>query len=208
MLRSGVVLLAASVVRLGCAWVGNGDPSVPAAEDRGTSVARAADSVADLDERRSRPLGPGERIDLNRADSIDLDRLPRVGPGLARRMVDARAASGGFRTWADLLAVPGIGPATLDRLRPHVDPLSEGRSGPKPTERSDRGEARVRRVALNSADAQDLQRVPGIGPVLAERIVADRRRHGPYPDVQALVRVPGIGPATVRRLRPHVRIPP
>lgn len=58
-----------------------------------------------------------------------------------------------------------------------------------------------RRLDLNRADARSLQVLPGVGPVLARRIVAGR----PYDSVDDLARVRGIGPATLERLRGQVR---
>ncbi len=59
---------------------------------------------------------------------------------------------------------------------------------------------------VNGDAAADLERLPGIGPVLAARIVADRERRGPYRSLEALARVPGIGPATVVRIRSRVMV--
>ena len=58
------------------------------------------------------------RTSLNAASLDALDDLPGIGPSLARRIVDRRP----FATVDDLLEVPGIGRATLDRLRPLVVP--------------------------------------------------------------------------------------
>jgi competence protein ComEA len=49
--------------------------------------------------------------------------------------------------------------------------------------------------------------LPGFGKALAERIVADRKAHGPFRDIADLTRVPGIGPARSERLRGLVTIP-
>lgn len=57
------------------------------------------------------------------------------------------------------------------------------------------------RVSLNSADSWGLQRLPGVGPALAERIIAAR----PFHSVDELLDVSGIGPATFARLQPLVR---
>jgi len=55
---------------------------------------------------------------------------------------------------------------------------------------------------LNSATFEELQKLPGIGPKLAERIIA----HRPYKTVEGLDEVSGIGPATLKRLEPLVRV--
>jgi competence protein ComEA len=56
-------------------------------------------------------------------------------------------------------------------------------------------------VDVNRADPAELTLLPGIGPALAGRIVADRGSRGPFARVEDLDRVPGIGPATIDRLR-------
>ena len=61
-------------------------------------------------------------------------------------------------------------------------------------------------VNVNTATAAQLEELPGIGPALASRIVADRERNGPYASVDDLQRVSGIGPATVARLRARARV--
>ncbi len=58
------------------------------------------------------------RIDLNKAPTQELERLPKIGPQTARRIVEYRAAHGPFRRLEDLTAVRGIGPKTLEDLRP------------------------------------------------------------------------------------------
>jgi competence ComEA-like helix-hairpin-helix protein len=64
------------------------------------------------------------------------------------------------------------------------------------------------RVALdlNHATAAALDALPGIGPVLAGRIVAQRAREGEYRRVEDLLLVPGIGPRLLERLRPLVAV--
>jgi competence protein ComEA len=59
---------------------------------------------------------------------------------------------------------------------------------------------------VNRASAADLQRLPGVGPVLAARIVAERDARGPFQDPGDLRRrVRGIGARTSARLAPHLR---
>jgi competence protein ComEA len=62
-------------------------------------------------------------------------------------------------------------------------------------------------VNVNRATAVELEALPGIGPSLARRIVADREAQGPFANVAALDRVPGIGPALLARLGRLVTAP-
>jgi competence ComEA-like helix-hairpin-helix protein len=60
-------------------------------------------------------------------------------------------------------------------------------------------------LPLASASAQDLAKLPGIGPVLAQRIVDRRERVGGFHSVDDLLSVPGIGPRLFERIRPWLR---
>ena len=54
-------------------------------------------------------------------------------------------------------------------------------------------------ISLNQADASSLEDLPGVGPVLADRIVAHREANGPFETVEDLLEVPGIGEANLLR---------
>ena len=55
-------------------------------------------------------------------------------------------------------------------------------------------------VDLDIASAKEIERLPGIGPALAKRIVKDRESNGPFRCLAALDRVKGVGPAMLARL--------
>jgi competence protein ComEA len=170
-----------------------------------SEVQRRAKDAAD----RARPMAEGERIDPNTATEAELDRLPKVGPGQARKIVKWRTAHGGFRTVADLDSVPGIGAAALAAMAPYLT-LPRG-DAPERTagaaNRARAGDSAIPAagaspvISVNSASAQELTRLPGIGPSLAGRIVAWRAAHGAFRTLDDLAQVPGIGPATVARIR-------
>lgn len=84
--------------------------------ERGAGLRETARRSAQL----SRPLAPGERIDLDHADVTEITRLPRVGPALAQRIVAWRTEHGLFGSLARLDSVPGIGPKLLEAIRPYV----------------------------------------------------------------------------------------
>lgn len=107
-----------------------------------------------------------------------------VHPGLVTleqgaRVADAVEAAGGLTAVADESGV------NLARL------VHDGEQVFVPTF----GEEGDSLVNINRADATDLDSLPGIGPVLADRIVADREAHGPFVSVDDLGRVSGIGQA-------------
>jgi competence protein ComEA len=160
-------------------------------------------------------------------------QLPGVGPALADRILSHREANGPFRRIEDLRGVHGIGEATLKRLQPwvHVDadtpeqepddePTDEpirlsrkkpgalaGNIPPSPVPVAITGGAKPlpsEPIDVNRASAEELQRLPGVGPVMAARIIADRQKK-PFAAVEDLRRVSGIGPKTLEKLRPYVR---
>jgi len=60
------------------------------------------------------------RIDVNTASAAELELLPGIGPTLARRITDFRDRSGPFRTIESLQRVRGIGPKTVEKIRPYA----------------------------------------------------------------------------------------
>ena len=62
----------------------------------------------------------GGKLDLNAATQEELELLPGVGPVLARALVQARGTRG-FKSWAEVDAVRGVGPAKLAVLRRHTE---------------------------------------------------------------------------------------
>ncbi|WP_234989146.1 helix-hairpin-helix domain-containing protein [Demequina sp. NBRC 110052] len=107
------------------------------------------------------------------------------------RLADAIEAAGGASDDADLDAV-NLARAVADGERILVPRVGE-EVGDGP-------------VNLNTADLDALEELPGVGPVLAAAIVADRDAHGPYASVDDLERVSGVGAATLARLRPLVTV--
>jgi competence protein ComEA len=172
----------------------------------------------------ARPLASGELVDADIAGAAELARLPRVGLGLAKVMVADRQAKGPFGSLEALDRVPGIGPGLLLTLAPHLT-FSARKGGTPASVAPGAGLGTTfalpphRNVAVaepgrpdsvlnvNRASAVELERLPGIGPSLARRIVADREASGPFATLEALDRIPGIGPGLVARLGRLVTAP-
>jgi competence protein ComEA len=58
------------------------------------------------------------QVNINTADTEELDELPEVGPATAESIVEYRRVNGSFRTVDELEEIPGIGPATLEKIKP------------------------------------------------------------------------------------------
>jgi competence ComEA-like helix-hairpin-helix protein len=174
--------------------------------------------------RQARPLEPGELIDADIAPAAELARLPRIGLALAKVIVADRDTLGAFGSLEGLDRVAGVGPGLLRSLAPHL--RFSGAPAPQSAARAtgaavgtafaprgggDLVSARVERqdtvLNVNRATAVELEALPGVGPALARRIVADREARGPFAAVAALDRVPGIGPALLARLGRLVTAP-
>lgn len=176
------------------------------------------------DRFRARPTEPAaaDLIDLNSADPSELAQVPGVGPKTADAIADHRRVHGPFRSVEELGNVRGIGPKTLDKVRDHFRvgslspaPLAEAPASPQPpvpppaprpvapvsgAKKLQPGDAPI---DVNAATAEELQRLPGVGPVTAGAILAARAAK-PFANVDDLDRVKGIGPKTLDRLRPFV----
>jgi hypothetical protein len=119
--RAALVLATLALAGAGARWLlapragaAPGDVRLRAVDLDSGALQATARRAAQL----ARPLAPGERIDLDRADVTDITRLPRIGPALAQRIVAWRTEHGPFGGLARLDSVPGVGPAVLTAIRP------------------------------------------------------------------------------------------
>jgi competence protein ComEA len=139
------------------------------------------------------------RIDLNRADRSELMQVPGIGPGRADAIIAKRNSDGEYGTPNDLDGVKGFGPKVLEQITPHV--IANGTPTTKSTS-TGKLKPGDPPIDINTASEPELQRLPGIGPAMAKRIMEAR----PFTSVDDLDRVRGIGPATMDKLRPFVMV--
>ncbi|MBC7353605.1 MAG: helix-hairpin-helix domain-containing protein [Thermogutta sp.] len=62
-------------------------------------------------------------------------------------------------------------------------------------------------VDINAADWPELTLLPRIGPILSQRIVSEREKHGPFSRAEDLLRIRGIGPGILRGIQPFLKFP-
>jgi competence protein ComEA len=120
------------------------------------------------------------------------------------QILAALLLAGALGTGTVLAAVGSAGPA----FAPPGEAAARAFGGGKPRTALVRHGAKPTPAAvldLNAADARALAALPGIGPALAERIVADRAARGPFATPEDLRRVPGVGASRLARIRPSIR---
>jgi competence protein ComEA len=113
------------------------------------------------------------------------------------RVADAILAAGGALPSASLLALNLAAPVAGG----HRVVVPE--AGTTPGEPGSAGGP----IAVNLATAGELEGLPGVGPVLAQRIVEHRERYGPFGVVEDLLDVTGIGEAKLAAIRDHITVP-
>jgi competence protein ComEA len=125
-------------------------------------------------------------------------------PGLVQipegsRVADAIAAAGGL--------LPGSSTESINLAAPVADGeqvvVPGNGQGPLPSSSA----SPDGKLHLNLATAAELDALPGIGPVIAERIVSFREEFGPFQSVDDLLDVPGIGEARLADLRDRLQVP-
>jgi competence protein ComEA len=78
-----------------------------------------------IDIERAEPIAIDFKIDVNKADWPELALMPNIGEQLAKRIVADRGDRGPFRDHSELRRVRGIGPKTLESMKPYLLPLPD-----------------------------------------------------------------------------------
>jgi len=88
---------------------------------------------------RAEPQVAEFEVDINSADWPELLQLPSIGETLARRIVESRQKDGPFLDHKDIRRVRGIGPKTLETIRPYLRPIADRDAMARQDERASKG---------------------------------------------------------------------
>lgn len=148
-----------------------------------------------LESRSSdQPTAPAGKIAVHVAGMVLSPGVVDVPPGSI--VADAIAAAGGFRPGAFVEEINLAAPVATGDQIVVPGPTEAGTGSDAPGDGL---------ISLNLASATELEALPGVGPVLAERIVSFREANGRFDVVEDLLQVPGIGEAKLDALRDLVK---
>ncbi|NGM15543.1 ComEA family DNA-binding protein [Verrucosispora sp. CWR15] len=205
--RRGVRALAAVavlVVLVAGVWTWRSRPQVePVVAETGTAGTPDPSVEAGHEPGRPATESTGELV-VAVAGKVRRPGLVRLAAGA--RVADALDAAGG--------ALPGVDVALLNPARRVSDgelilvgvPAPSGAAGPGAGPLPGGGPGTGGRVNLNTATSAQLETLPGVGPVLAQRIIEYRDQHGGFRSVGDLRQVTGIGDARYEQLKDLVTV--
>ena len=153
-----------------------------------TSSADAGVALGGAEQIRAAPAPP---VVVHVVGAVQLPGLYRLARG--KRVADAVARAGGATARADL-ALINLAALVSDGQQVVVPARAPPGAAPAA------GEAAGGPVHLNSATIEQLDALPGVGPVTAQKIVDYREKHGAFSSVRELDAIPGIGPARLEQL--------
>jgi competence protein ComEA helix-hairpin-helix repeat region len=139
---------------------------------------------------------PAGRAVVHVSGAVNTPGVYKVADG--SRVADVVNAAGGLAPGADANRV-NLAQPVKDGMQVHV-PLS-GAPGGRPSAGSEAG-----KVSVNTADRGELEKLPGIGPVLAQRILDYRQANGPFRNVTELKRISGIGESKFNRIKDRLTL--
>lgn len=141
-------------------------------------------------------------------------------PGLvtlrtSERVNDAIDKAGGATEDADLnginlaqRVVDGMQITVASKTEVATGDTGSGVSVPEPTKAASSSAAVAPggTIAINSADATQLEELPGVGPATSAKIIEYRQAHGGFKTIDELMEVKGIGPKKLEKMRPYLRL--
>jgi competence protein ComEA len=183
---AGLLLLIAVLVLAGRYLVGTGAPEAP----------RPAPIVAEQPRAAAQP-----KLVVHVVGAVRRPGLYRLREG--SRIADALERAGGATRKADLTVVNLAAPLA-DGVQVVVPARLAAATASAPVSPASAGAAPQGPVNLNTATLEQLDALPGVGPVTAQKILDFRDENGGFASVDELDAVPGIGPARMEQLREAV----
>ena len=136
------------------------------------------------------PQKPLLQIDLNKADTLDFQRLNGIGPSYARRIVAYRNRLGGFINRRQLLEIWGFDTAAYNRISDHVFVASDS----------------VKKLDLNTISFKELLKHPYFPYELTRSVILYRQKNKFFRTIGELNSVEGVTDSVFSKIRPYIQV--
>jgi competence protein ComEA len=146
-------------------------------------------------------------VDINSASAEDIAAsLQGIGSKQAAAIVAYREQHGPFTSLDQLTEVKGVGAKTISKNKADIllDGAKMATSKSQPKAKANTSSAQA--VNINTADAEQLSTLQGIGPEKAAAIIHYREQMGPFKSLDELLNVSGIGAKTLEKNRSLIRL--
>jgi len=139
-------------------------------------------------ERKPYPKREPIVVEINTADTLELDKIRGIGPAFARRIVKYRERLGGFYSKEQLFEVFGVDTAKFNEIKDQVKIDVES----------------IKKININTAEFDDLKRHPYLSFKQMNAIIQYRKQHGLYKNIADLNKVLILTPQTIQRIEPYL----
>jgi competence ComEA-like helix-hairpin-helix protein len=129
-------------------------------------------------------------IELNSADTFDLQRLRGIGPSFAKRIVKYRERLGGFREKSQLLEVFGIDTQKYNEIKDHLMVNQDS----------------IRKINLNTVTFKELLSHPYFPFEITKSIMIYKKEHKNFKNIEELLLIKNINDSIYRKIKPYLRI--
>ncbi len=137
-----------------------------------------------------RTTRPQLMIELNAADTMELQRLRGIGSGFARRITGYRNKLGGFANKVQLLEVYGMDASRYAMIRDYVTANADS----------------VRKIDINNVTFKALMAHPYFPYEITREVILYRKKNKRFNSAEELMQVPGISDSLYRKIAPYVRV--
>lgn len=127
-------------------------------------------------------------VDINTADTLELDKIKGVGAAFARRIVKYRERLGGFHNKEQLFEVFGVDTPKFNEIKDQVKINPDG----------------IVKLNINTVEFDDLKRHPYLSYKQMNAIIQYRKQHGPYRSIADLSKVLILKPETIQKIAPYL----
>lgn len=127
-------------------------------------------------------------VEINTADTLELDKIKGIGIAFAKRIVKYRERLGGFHNKEQLFEVFGIDTAKFNEIKDQIKIETDA----------------IRKLNINTAEFEDLKRHPYLSFKQMNAIIQYRKQHGPYKSIADLNKVLILKPETIQRIEPYL----